>query len=460
LRAHRVSRGDAACVVTQGDHCYTFDALGLDVPLVSALQPLPASLQQRDLIREYGTRKSVALWTRPAGNRTHLELVPLERIVPADLRHWRFRPKPGQVAVDVARGRISFAPGHAPDGVVVQYCYGAAADLGAGEYPRELAPVASRFPVAHSGREEHHHLRAALALWKAGNVARAAIEFGDSHVYDESDLEIELAADQYLELRAADGTRPIVRIEDRGAGHLDALRIRGGPRSTLVLDGLVIARRGIEIAGEIATVVIRRCTLAPGESPIVVLSPTVRLVIEQSIVGDIRTIDDETRQEPNAVSIVDSIVGAQGREAAIGSPDAPSAFIDLGVARSTIFGRVRVHGVSLIENAIFVQPLSVRRRETGCVRFSYLAPQSRAPKGFACVSEPAPVFMNRHFATPGYARLAQECALAIAAGGENRGEMGAFYTSRNAQKAANLQTRLAEFVPPDVTAEIRYVGEI
>jgi len=31
------------------------------------------------------------------------------------------------------------------------------------------------------------------------------------------------------------------------------------------------------------------------------------------------------------------------------------------VARSTIFGRVRVHGVSSIENAILVQPLAVRR---------------------------------------------------------------------------------------------------
>jgi hypothetical protein len=460
LRAYGVSRGDAACVVTQGDHCYTFDALGFDVPLVSALQPLTAALQPRDLAHEYGPRKSVALWTRPAGNRTQLEAVPLERIVAADLHRWRFRPKPGDVAVDVGRGRLCFAPGHAPDGVVVRYFYGGAADIGAGEYPRELAFFDAPLPIAHSGREEHHHVRAALTQWKKANPARAAIEFGDSHVYDEGDLRIELAADQYLELRAQDGTRPIVRIEDRRVGHLDALRIRGGPRSTLVLDGLVIARRGIDIAGEIGTVVIRRCTLVPGECPIVVHSPTVRLVIEQSIVGDIRAIDDETRQEPNVVTIADSIVGGHGREDAIGTPEAPSAFVDLSVARSTIFGRVRVHGVSSIENAIFVQPLGVRRREAGCVRFSYLAPQSRAPKGFACVSEPAPVFMSRDFAAPGYARLARECPPQIAAGAENRGEMGAFFTARNGQKAANLQARLAQFVPPGVKAEIRYLGEV
>jgi hypothetical protein len=461
LQACSVSRSDAACVVAQGEHCYTFDALGYDVPLVSGMQGLPAAMLPRDLRREYGASKSVALWTRAPGERTRLELVPRDRIVPADLHRWRFRPKPGYVAVDVRRGRISFAPGHAPDGVVVRYFYGSPADIGAGEYPREIAPAAARFiAIAHSGREEHRHLRAALAQWKAGKDPRATIEFGDSHVYDESNLTIDLAADQVLEIRAGDGARPIVRIEDRSSGRLDALRVRGGPRSTLVLDGLTIARRGIEISGEIAKVVIRRCTLVPGETPIVIFSPTVELTIEQSIVGEIRSIDDETRQVPNPVSIADSIVGTPGCDDAIGSPDAPSAFIDLRVARSTLFGRTRVHGVSLIENAIFAQPLAVRRRERGCVRFSYLAPHSRAPKGFACVSEPAPAFVDRHFPAPGYASLALECTPAIAAGGENLGEMGAFYRLRNARKAANLQARLAEFVPPGVNVAIRYLGEV
>ncbi len=461
LRAQSVSRGDAACVVTQGDHAYTFDALGYDVALVSALAPLPEALRLDDLPAEYGTRKSVMIWTRPAGHRTLLEPVPVERIVQADLQHWRFRPKAGDVAVDVERGRLSFAAGHAPDGVVVRYFYGAAGDIGAGEYARELEPVAARFPIAHSGREEHHHVRAALERWKAAKPEppRAAVEFGDSHVYDESDLRIGLGADQYLELRAGDGTRPIVRIEDRSLGHLDALRISGGPRSTLVLDGLVIARRGIEISGDIGTVVIRRCTLVPADCPIIIHSPSVRLVIEQSIIGDIRAIDDETRQEPNVVEMRDSIAGAHGREDAIGSPDVPSAFIDLRVVRSTVFGRVRVHGVSLVENAIFTGALAVRRREAGCVRFSYIAPQSRTPKTFACVSEPAPVFMSRRFPAVGYARLARECSPAIAAGAENRGEMGAFFNLDNGRKAERLRARIAEFVPPDVSAEIRYVEE-
>jgi hypothetical protein len=470
LRAYAVSRSDAACVGTQGEHCYTFDALGFDIPLFSALQPLPALLTAHDLEREYGLRKSLALWTRPAGRGTHLEPVLAERIVGADLTHWRFRPKPGDVAVDVARGRISFAPGHAPEGVVVRYFYGARAAIGAGEYPRDLTPIAERFPIAHSGREEHHHLRAALGKWKSAEAAqafapetklvrKAAIEFGDSHVYDEADVRIELAADDYLEIRAEDGTRPIVRIEDRSAGRLDALRIRGGPRSTLVLDGLVIARRGIEISGDIAHVIIRRCTLVPDDCPISLLSPTVQLTIEQSIIGDIRTIEDETRQEPTIVSINDSIVGAHRREDAVGAPDKPVAFIDLRVARSTIFGRVRVHGVSLIENAIFTRPLTVRRRAAGCVRFSYLAPQSAAPPGFACRSEPAPLFMSREFTDPQYGQLAPECSPAIRAGAENRGEMGAFFTSQNGRKAANLAARVAEFVPPDVDVTIRYLGE-
>jgi len=460
LRAYSVSRGDAASVATQGEHCYTFDALGFDVPLVSGMRALPTVLVPGDLASEYGTHKSIALWTRPAGERTRLEHVPRDCVFAADLRHWRVHAKPGEVAIDVERGRIAFAPGHAPDGVVVRYFYGEPADLGAGEYPRDLAPIATRIAVVHGGREEHRHLRVALAAWRKTGVARAAIEIGDSHVYDESNLTIDVPEDGYLEIRAGDGARPVVRIEDRSAGHLDVVRVCGGARSTLVLDGLVLARRGLEIAGDIGTVIIRRCTFVPSEAPIVLRSRTARLVIEQSIVGDIRTIEDETRADPNVVSIADSIVGARSREDAIGSPDAPSAFVDLAVARSTIFGRVRVHGVALVENAIFMREFSVRRRERGCVRFSYVAPQSLTPKRFACVSESAPVFMSHAFGTPGYARLARACPRAIALGGENRGEMGAFYTSRNAQKAANLEARLAEFVPPDVGLTFHYLGDV
>jgi hypothetical protein len=342
---------------------------------------------------------------------------------------------------------------------VVRYSYGAVADIGAGEYARDLAPISPRFPVAHDGREEHRQLRSAVERWRSAPAPRAAIEFGDSHVYDESDLHIDIPPDAYLEIRAADGTRPVVRLEDRSAGHLDSLRISGGARSVLVLDGLVIARRAVEISGEIATVVIRRCTLVPHECPIVVRSATVRLVIEQSIVGDIRTIDDETRAEPARIEIADSIVGAHTREDALGSPGAPSAFVDLRAARSTFFGRVRVHGVSLIENAIFVQPLAVRRRETGCVRYSYLAPESLTPPGFACAYGPAPEFMSRRFADAQYARLAHACSPAIAAGAENRGEMGAFFALRNGQKSANLRARITDYVPPGVRAEIRYLGE-
>ncbi|GAC1499103.1 MAG: hypothetical protein NVS1B2_22640 [Vulcanimicrobiaceae bacterium] len=460
LRACSVSRGDAASVSTQGDHCYTFDALGFDVPLVSGTRALPTILVPHDLASEYGPHESIALWTRPAGARTRLELVSRERVFAADLRHWRVHAKPGDVAVDVERGRIAFAPGHAPDGVVVRYFYGEPADIGAGEYPRDLAPIATRVPVAHGGREEHRHLRVALEAWRETGVARAAIEFGDSHVYDESGLTIDVPEDGYLEIRAGDGSRPVVRIEDRSAGHLDMVRVRGGPRSTLVLDGLVLARRGLEIAGEIGTVIVRRCTFVPNQAPIVLRSRTASLVIEHSIVGDIRAIEDETRQEPSLVRISDSIVGARGREDAIGSPDAPSAFVDLAVARSTIFGRARVHGISLVENSIFVRELAVRRRERGCVRFSYVAPQSLTPKRFGCVEEPAPVFMSRAFGTPGYARLARACPRTIALGGENRGEMGAFFSSRNAQKAANLEARLAEYVPPDVGLTIHYVGDV
>jgi hypothetical protein len=171
------------------------------------------------------------------------------------------------------------------------------------------------------------------------------------------------------------------------------------------------------------------------------------------------------------VSIVDSIVDAQGGARAIGSTDGrgsadaiasfdgSAAFVNLSAARSTIFGHVRVHAVSRIENAIFTQPLWVRRRDVGCVRFSYLTPQSRTPRRAGCVSEPPPTFVSRQYGSPEYARLSRACARAIADGAEDRGEMGVFFKARTRQKVENLRRRLAENVPPGVRFEIRYVGE-
>jgi len=60
--------------------------------------------------------------------------------VPANLENWKYRPRKDTIAVDPVLGRIAFPPRQLPKkGVRVSYQYGFSADLGGGEYRRQLS---------------------------------------------------------------------------------------------------------------------------------------------------------------------------------------------------------------------------------------------------------------------------------------------------------------------------------
>jgi hypothetical protein len=125
-------------------------------------------------------------------------------------------------------------------------------------------------------------LNSALARWRAdqaeakdGTPKAAVIEIQDSAAYTEQ-LRIELEAGEYLQIRAADRTRPVIRLLDYMADGPDAFTVTGKAGSRLVLDGLLIAGRGIQISGpdrndadvfgqgDLCDVTIRHSTLVPG----------------------------------------------------------------------------------------------------------------------------------------------------------------------------------------------------
>ena len=67
---------------------------------------------------------------------------------------------------------------------------------------------------------------------------------------------------------------------------------------------------------------------------------------------------------------------------------APAAFCS-GVARSktqqcTVFGTVHVHVMTLAENCIFNDCVSVARRQLGCLRFCYVPRGCRTPRRYRC----------------------------------------------------------------------------
>jgi hypothetical protein len=353
---------------------------------------------------------------------------------------------------------------------------------------------------------------AAVVRWRADQAAGRAgpdalIEITDSGAYQEP-MEIVLAAGERLELRAAQGTRPVVRLLDWYSNRPDSLRVRGltadqavaGDRPPrLVLDGLLVTGRGVQVIGRVAQVTIRHCTLVPGwslgadcepehgEETSVELSDTqTRLVVERSIIGSIRVDEDEVATEPIHVWISDSILDAtSGDDEALDGPDDRHAHAVLRVARTTVVGRVLAHAVDLAEDSIFLHPLRVARRQIGCMRFcSVETDGSRTPRRFNCQpdlavaaarAEPGldpaeraaaevleqervrPRFASLRYGTPAYGRLADGCAREIAAGAHDESEMGVFHDLFEPQRGANLLARLDEHTPAGMDAGVVFV---
>jgi len=259
LKAHSVTHAQAFCT-DRVRHHYTFSILGNDSPLftraveepdathVADEMNVPAPIRRRALDERthdyYGPSKSLFIW-RDDEDRP----VPAEHIVTADLSNWAYRPQGEQVAVDPRLGRIAFSTRSEPrTGVWVSYHYGLPADIGGGEYARRLRvprkPVL-RMPdddkpsahpragthvyfVSQRRRAERHFptINRALEAWRRDAPDDALIQIDDSGAYVEP-VEIRLRRNQRLEIRAADGARPVIRLLDWYTNRPDSLGIYG-----------------------------------------------------------------------------------------------------------------------------------------------------------------------------------------------------------------------------------------
>jgi hypothetical protein len=259
LKAHSVTRAPAFSV-DRVRHHYTFSILGNDAPLftkpIAEPDPthvadelnVPAPVRRRALEERtadyYGPQKSLFIW-RDGEDRP----VPLDYIVAADLSRWAYRPQGDQVAVDPRLGRIAFSPRSEPRaGVWVTYHYGFPAEIGGGEYARQLRaprrplrrpPDAERpsdeprarphvYLVSQQLRTGGHFesINQALKAWGRDRPDDALIQIQDSGAYVEQ-IEIRLRHDQRLEIRAADGARPFIRLLDWYTNRPDSLGIYG-----------------------------------------------------------------------------------------------------------------------------------------------------------------------------------------------------------------------------------------
>ncbi|GAA2015078.1 hypothetical protein GCM10009839_07770 [Catenulispora yoronensis] len=538
LRAYPVTHAPAYCDDRSGAH-FTFSILGNSAPLITKPVPepsrthiadegnVPAFIRRRAFAdrtaQYYGPGKSLCVYVGG-------DPVPLNRIVPADLTGWAYRPKDDEVAIDPVLGRIAFSPRHAPeDGVWVDYHYGFSDDVGGGEYIRPLDPRSPKafYTVGKAPGNDFDGLGAALQQWQTDKTADpakrdAVIELTDAGDFLENPA-IELGFGDRLTIRAAQGTRPVLRIVDWTSNRPDALHVTGPaaddgdcadenpadensadkkpadkkpadkkpadknpadknpadacvpPR--LVLDGLLITGRGVQVTGQVGQVVIRHSTLVPGwlldqlcrpehaEEPSIKLVDTgACLEIDRSIVGSIVVDVDEVHTEPLAIWVTDSVLDAVGTAVpALSAPDCRPAHAVFNARRTTVFGTVLTSGVGLVENTIVDGDLRVDHRQTGCVRFTWLGPGSRTPHRYHCLPpDPAPGqpqavvprFTSAQYGMPGYAQLARSCPEAIRRGADDGSELGVFHDLFQPQREDNLTLRLAESVPAGCDAAV------
>jgi hypothetical protein len=500
---------------------------------------VPAPIRRRALeertLDYYGEGKSLCIYTGQQG----IKVVPVENIVAADLSKWSYVPRGEQVAVDPKLGRIAFSPRHEPrTGVWVTYHYGFSADIGGGEYERQLRPAgndkSSRLyrvsqqhkPHAES-QSQFEKIGDALRTWKSESAQYpdAVIEIVDSGAYVEP-LEIKLDSGERLEIRAANGTRPVIKVLDYYTNRPDAITVTGltaddyaaqkqppegdaqdeneepklevvsakkkeplkPPR--LVLDGLLITGRSVQVTGELSEVIIRHCTLVPGwsidthchpenetEASLELTDTNARLMVEHSIVGTILVSENEVTTDPISITVSDSILDATRNELqALSGPGYRIAHAVLRIVRSTVLGRMRVHAIELGENSIFMGRVQVARSQMGCVRFCYVRPRSRTPRRYNCqpdlvlatlldAEEKAreearvrPQFNSTRYGTPQYCQLSEDCAEEIRRGADDESEMGVFHDLFQPQREANLRARLDEFTPAGMDAGLIFAN--
>jgi hypothetical protein len=569
LKAYSITRAPAHCIDDVGPHAHTFSALGQDIPLYNRPRPdrepthiadepnLPVPIRRRAFTEEivtdgkvraqasaiyYGTgendvAQSVVIYAPDWPQKGATQPIPREAIIPANLKGWRYRAPRDRVLVDPERGRMIFPPGQLPKkGIKVSYHYGFSADIGGGEYERQLTQPELFRPyrvgkAPHPGGDKTFPtIQDALDQWRSDkeqqadseetrsadeqgkpdpatlSLRNAVIEIVDSDVYTEREgLKIALEKDESLQIRAANRTRPIIRMLDYTEG-MDALNVSGKSGSRFTLDGLTVMGRGILISkgdgeateydgmaskadedGDLCAVVIRHCTLVPGwelqgnceprhtEPSLLLNFTTAHIRIEHSILGGIRVEADQVKTEPVCLHISDSIVDATSKDlAALVSGTLPIAYARLTIIRCTVIGEIHTHAIALAENCIFNSRVRVARRQQGCVRFSYLPPDSRAPRKYECQPNSVtadikdkdeemrealrvrPQFNSTRYGTPAYCQLAEACAEEIKRGADDESEMGVFHDLYQPQRDANLRARLDEYTPAGMEAGIIY----
>jgi hypothetical protein len=243
----------------------------------------------------------------------------------------------------------------------------------------------------------------------------------------------------------------------------------GGRPGVLVLDGLELTQ-GLSLGVRaISRLLIRHSTVrAPGATALTTTAALqgADVALERSIVGRI-DLDFAASPATGSLIISDSIVSADGA----GGAAISATSLDAQLRNVTVFGTSAFKSLEAT-NVIFAAAATVKRRQAGCVRFSWVAPGSAMPRRFRCQPDVAvalaatkraaplmasereaialgvtPVFLDTSLDEPTVAMLHPLNGDSIRLGGEGDTEMGAFSTAAEGLRLANLKSLFDDYVP-------------
>ncbi|MDD7942411.1 hypothetical protein PHK61_28750 [Actinomycetospora lutea] len=300
-----------------------------------------------------------------------------------------------------------------------------------------------------------------------------------------ADSEVHLVAAQWWEPRPVPGApadaslRGFVLRRERRFTVAAPLQVvagaPGGRAGRLVLDGLELTA-GLELAVESAHAVdLRHVTVRhPGH---VALGATgalsdVAVTVDSSVCGPIRLGTGGTAT--GRLDVRDSVLdGDSAPGEALTAPD-----LDVGLCNVTVLGPSSMRSLEAT-NVIFTESTTVTRRQSGCVRYSFVPPDSRTPrehrtqpalaleeareaKGAPLTSDERvattlsvqPVLMDVAVDEPTHAMLHALCPDAIRSGGEADAEMGAFARAAFGVATANLVSLFDDYLPVALEAGV------
>ena len=363
-------------------------------------------------------------------------------------RTWAHTPRATTVRASTrcsAGSRCPTRPASPAPKVLVSFHRGFTADLGGGEYDRASTLDDELRPLTHVPTDEADLQTAVddLAGGGRGRDRRQRRRYSDSLAIDAARERTHRAARR----------RP---APARAAADAPTSRSPATTDSEVTLNGLLIVGGAIVVDGDVSRVSIRHCTLVPGLDVQATARPSGRRAEprrqrRRHVRVDDRALDPRRASAPTAERSVeiarqhrrrhrrrrDRVRGARRRRAGREPHARAARRSSAGSTRTSCrWRRTRSSSPTRRRRGDWTAPVRVEQRQEGCVRFSYVPPESRQCRAATAASpEPtttrprAAAFTSLRYGDAGYCQLDARCPAEIRAGADDESEMGAFHDS-------------------------------